>query len=75
MVYKADGRSFYYGVTTIQFSEPLYHGEEGSKLGYVLATIFRSRDLTFIHASDVQGPISNKTLDFILKEKPDVLII
>lgn len=75
MVYIADGRSFYYGGTTIQFSEPLYHGEEGSKLGYVLATIFRSRDLTFIHASDVQGPISNKTLDFILKEKPDVLII
>lgn len=72
---KADGKNFYYGGTTIQFSEPLYHGEEGSKLGYVLATIFRSRDLTFMHTSDVQGPISTKTLDFILKERPDIIVI
>ena len=74
-VVKADGRSFYYGGTSIQFSEPLYHGEEGSRLGFVLATIFRNRGLTFIHASDTQGPISNKTLELILKEKPDILVI
>jgi predicted metallo-beta-lactamase superfamily hydrolase len=74
-VIKADDRSFYYGGTTIKFSEPLSHGEEGSRLGFVLATTFRSRDLTFTHASDVQGPISTKTLDLILREKPDILVI
>ncbi|MGQ9781751.1 MAG: MBL fold metallo-hydrolase [Nitrososphaeria archaeon] len=74
-VIRADGRSFYYGGTTIKFSEPLYHGEEGSRLGFVLATTFRSRNLTFTHASDVQGPISTKTLDLILKERPDILVI
>jgi len=74
-IIEADNKTFYHGGTTIQFSEPLYHGEEGSKLGYVLATILRSRGLTFIHASDVQGPISEKTLNYIQKERPDILII
>lgn len=74
-IYKADGKIFYYGGTTVQFSEPLYHGEEGSKLGYIIATILRSRGLTFMYTSDVQGPISTKTLDLILQERPDILVV
>ncbi|MEM3403526.1 MAG: hypothetical protein QXJ17_03100 [Nitrososphaeria archaeon] len=74
-IIEADNKAFYYGGTTIQFSEPLYHGEEGSKLGYVLATIIRSRGLTFMHASDVQGPMSERTFKYIQAEKPDILVI
>ncbi|MCX8188381.1 MAG: MBL fold metallo-hydrolase [Nitrososphaeria archaeon] len=74
-IIKADEKNFYYGGTTLQFSKPLFHGEENSKLGYVLATIIRSRDLTFIHTSDIQGAISDYTFRFILEECPDILVI
>lgn len=74
-IVKADEKNFYYGGTILQFSKPLFHGEENSKLGYVLATILRSRGLTFLYTSDVQGAISDYTFRFILDEHPDILII
>jgi len=74
-IVRADRQNFYYGGTTLQFSEPLFHGEDNSRLGYVLATIVRSRDLTFVHASDVQGAISEHTLKLIMNENPDILVI
>ena len=74
-VIKADSQCFYYGGTILKFSKPLFHGEEDSKLGYVLATIIRSPGLTFLHASDVQGAISEQALNTILDESPDILVI
>lgn len=74
-IVKADEKNFYYGGTILQFSKPLFHGEENSKLGYVLATIVRSRGLTFLYTSDVQGAISDYAFRFILDEHPDILII
>jgi predicted metallo-beta-lactamase superfamily hydrolase len=38
-------------------------------------TCVRSGDDVFLHASDVQGPMSKETTSLILKEKPDVLVL
>ncbi|WJI10063.1 MBL fold metallo-hydrolase [Methanobacterium sp. CWC-01] len=71
----ADGKSFQVGDTNLKFSDPLPHGPEGSRMGYLIALTIRCDDETFMHASDVQGPIFKGTRDYILQEKPDTLIL
>ncbi len=71
----ADGQTFNVGETTLKFSPALSHGPGGSRLGYVIATTINWKGKTLMHASDVQGPIYEMTKDYILKEKPDTLII
>ncbi|MBS7621830.1 hypothetical protein KEJ32_06950 [Candidatus Bathyarchaeota archaeon] len=71
----ADGRSFTFGKTVIKFSEPVFHGQEDSALGWVLMTTIDFKNEKFLLAPDVQGPISAKTLQLIIKEKPQLLLI
>jgi len=71
----ADGKSFQVGDTVLKFSDPLPHGPENSRLGYVIAITISWGDETLMHASDVQGPIFDDTRDYILREKPDILIL
>ena len=52
---------FDFGATKITLSQPVPHGEESSGLGWVLMTRVRSGAVTFLHASDVQGPMSKET--------------
>ena len=71
----ADGKEFEYGATRIRISQPVAHGEDETMLGWVLMTIIEADEEKFLHASDVQGPMSKTTTSLILKEKPDVLIL
>jgi len=71
----ADGKSFDFGATKVTLSQPVPHGEESSDLGWVLMTCVRSGEETFLHASDVQGPMSKETTRMIIKEKPDCLVL
>jgi len=71
----ADGRMFQYGETELKFSEPVFHGEENSDLGWVLMLTVRRSENKVMYASDVQGPISDKTVKIILDEKPQFLIM
>ncbi len=71
----ADGKSFEVGNTSIKFSTPLPHGSQGSKLGYVVAVTIRWDGKSFMHASDVQGPIYGEAKNVICEEKPDMLIL
>ena len=71
----ADGQSFQFGQTTIRFSEPVWHGSEGTKLGWVLMTTVEYGDEKVLHASDVQGPMSAHTLSLIEDERPNILLI
>lgn len=71
----ADGQSFQVGDTNLKFSDPLPHGPEGSRLGYLIAVTISWADETLMHASDVQGPIFEGTRDYILQERPDTLIL
>ncbi len=71
----ADGNSFDFGDTTLEFSKPVAHGSPGSELGYLLMLTVRTPKCTFIHASDVQGPIAAETLKLLLDANPDAIII
>lgn len=71
----ADGKAFEYGATKVKISAPMPHGEEGTELGWVLMTSIESNEDRIMHASDVQGPMSDLTARLIVKEKPSVLIL
>jgi len=71
----ADGRAFKFGDTSLIFSPPVYHGPEGSELGWVLMTIIKYDEEKVLFAPDVQGPISGETLNLILAEKPQLAIV
>jgi predicted metallo-beta-lactamase superfamily hydrolase len=71
----ADGKSFIFGETRLRFSEPVFHGEEDSFLGWVLMSTIECQDEKFTFAPDVQGPISKRTSEMILRERPQLLMI
>lgn len=71
----ADGKEFEFGETRLKFSPPFFHGKEYSKLGYVLITSVSYQGEKLLHASDIQGPQTKITTDWIISENPDVLIL
>lgn len=68
----ADGKEFKHGKTKIKFSPAAPHGPPGIRLGFVLMTLIDD-GFKFIHASDVQGPVSNESTDWIIDQKPDLV--
>jgi predicted metallo-beta-lactamase superfamily hydrolase len=70
-----DGKAMKIGKTLIRFSPAVPHGESGTKLGWVTMTSIRCGGFTMVHASDVQGPMVKETANWILHQKPDVLIL
>lgn len=71
----ADNRVFRFGETTVTYSPPLHHGPLKSPLGFVLATLVEHAGVRFMFAPDVQGPIVQDTLQYVLQMAPDLLII
>jgi predicted metallo-beta-lactamase superfamily hydrolase len=71
----ADGNAWIFGDTRIRFSTPVPHGSEGSGLGFVLMAIVECQDEMFMFAPDVQGPMAASTLELILNEKPQLLMV
>ncbi len=71
----ADDYEFEKGDTTLRFSKPVYHGTEGTKLGYSLILTVETPKFNLVHAPDVQGPMYGESLDYILSQNPDLLII
>lgn len=71
----ADDRSFKFNDTKVTYSPPLPHGPTNSRLGYVLASLVEYSGNRFMFAPDVQGPIVQDTLQYILHVAPDLLIV
>lgn len=71
----ADGSEFRVGKTLLRFSEPVAHGSENSALGWVLMVTVEREGEKFMFAPDVQGPMSNRTLQMILGERPQLLML
>ena len=69
----ADGRSFKFEDTEIRFSKPVPHGATATR-GYVVEASIRA-DETFLFTSDVQGPLLSEQVEFILREKPDLVFV
>lgn len=74
-IYSADNQEFEFGSTKLIFSKPVYHGAIGTKLGYVLMLTIKTPDSCMIHAPDVQGPMYDEILNYIIDLDPDLLII
>lgn len=69
----SDGREFQFGNTKIKFSQPVFHGTN-SKLGYVTEVLIDD-GYRFIHTSDVEGPSLDDQTEFILQNKPNLVIL
>ncbi len=71
----ADGKTFAYGNTKLHFSEAVAHGSENTMLGWVIMTTVECGGERFMHAPDVQGPMSAHTAELILAAKPTVVML
>jgi predicted metallo-beta-lactamase superfamily hydrolase len=69
----ADGLSYKFGDTVIRFSKPVPHGSTATR-GYVVEASVDAGD-TFLYTSDVQGPVLDEHLEFIMAEKPETLFV
>lgn len=63
------------GDIKLRFSPPFFHGPANVRLGYVIMTTIDDGKTKLLHASDVQGPVTKEATDYIIAEKPDLLII
>ncbi|HDS45088.1 MAG TPA: hypothetical protein ENN68_03160 [Methanomicrobia archaeon] len=70
----ADGNEFTHGSTTIKFSPAVFHGTN-AKLGYVVEVSIACSGKKLVFTSDVEGPAIAEQAEFILQEKPDMLIL
>jgi predicted metallo-beta-lactamase superfamily hydrolase len=61
--------------TLIQFSNPLPHGEDNTPLGYVLTLTIRHDNDVLLFGSDIQGPISDRCMKYVLEQKPMVMMV
>ncbi len=71
----ADGKTFTYGKTRLRFSQPVAHGSQDSMLGWVIMATVEFGDERFMFAPDVQGPMTQTTLEAILKAEPTVVML
>lgn len=70
----SDGREFRFGRTKIKFSQPVFHGTN-PKLGYVTEVFVDDGGYRFIHTSDVEGPSLEDQTNFVLQNKPNLVIL
>lgn len=63
------------GSTEIRFSPPFFHGPANVQLGYVIMTLVDDGNERLLHASDVQGPVTEEARDYIIDMDPDILVM
>jgi predicted metallo-beta-lactamase superfamily hydrolase len=69
-----DGGDFTFGRTRVKFSPPVFHGTN-PKLGYVTEVLVEERGRKFIFTSDVEGPSQKDQADFILQNRPNLVML
>src|SRR5437762_3572143 len=73
----AEGRRLQTPDAVLTASSPLSHGPDGTDLGHVVAltVVDRREGFRFVHASDVQGPLSPVATAYLIRERPDLLYL
>ncbi|MCE4607898.1 MAG: hypothetical protein F7B61_02925 [Caldisphaeraceae archaeon] len=71
----ADGKMFRVGELELEFSRPVWHGEEKTKLGKLLLVKIACKGRSIIYGSDSQGPGNNEALEQLLKWRGSELLI
>jgi hypothetical protein len=74
-IVEADGSNIEIGSTKISISESLPHGPEGSKTGRVIAITIDDGDQRLTFMPDVQGPMSEKAVRYVLSLRPSILVV
>lgn len=68
-----DGKTFTFGATRLEFSQPVFHGLS-AQLGFVVEVLIEE-DEKFVYTSDVQGPLHEDAVKFIIDAAPDIVIV
>ncbi len=68
----ADGNTFRFGETEVEFSKAQRHGP-GDNLGWVVQVAARRGDRSFLYTSDIQGPCRPDHLKFMQAMKPQTI--
>ena len=63
------------GDTRLVFSPPFPHGPINSRLGFVVSTMIEYNKQRVVFAPDVQGPIVDDTLAYLLNMQPQLVIV
>jgi len=73
----ADGRRLETREAVVTASPPLPHGPDGTALGTVIAITVTDpgQGERFVHASDVQGPLSPVASAYLIRERPTLLYL
>ncbi len=71
----ADNKCFTIGQTRINFTRPMFHGIEYAKMGWVIGISVEYRGSRYLYTSDLQGPKIEDYAEWIIKKKPDILIL
>ena len=71
----ADSRAFKFGSTRLRFTRPLFHGVEYSRVGWVVGLVVECEGEKLLYSSDLNGPIIEDYAEWIVREKPSVLLL
>jgi len=74
-IYFVDGKVFEYNTVRLKFTEPLFHGVEYSRVGWIISVIVEAGRRKIYYTSDVNGPIIEDYASMIIDENPDILIL
>lgn len=70
----AEGQVADFEGVRLKVSPPLSHGADGSPFGFVVAVTVDD-GTRFVHAADVQGPVSAVATAYLVRERPDLLYL
>jgi len=71
----ADGKEFNFNKTIVRFSDAVWHGPEKSKVGKVVMVSVYDGNEKLVYGSDAQGPLTDRQVNWIIKEDPDIVIL
>ena len=71
----ADGRTVEAGEARLRFTQPLFHGVEYSRVGWVVALTVETPGFKLLYTSDLNGPVIEDYAHMIIDENPDVLVL
>ena len=70
-----DGKTFNFGETSLRFTQPLFHGIEFSRVGWVVAVVIEHKREKLLYSSDLNGIYIEDYAELIARENPDALIL
>ncbi|RLE81085.1 MAG: MBL fold metallo-hydrolase [Thermoprotei archaeon] len=71
----ADGREYEFKGVKIRFTRPLFHGIEFSRVGWVVSVVIECQKMKLLYTSDLNGPIIEDYAEWIISEKPQIIIL